>query len=229
MNLVDTDVRHSGHGHGGYRGESFTGVTIFQRFMFTPQPWVSHSGTLSSYQDNHHDYQQQLHHDYLQMPHQRVRGMRRSWSFLAIWRTVAVIRCCLLGTDSFLMSSLWSCSWSCSWYLPRSLLLIWCIVELSSFPSSSKAPSLVFAATLFLASSSFSTWTIICRKEVISMISNIIMIIIIIITIMIIVMMVMIIIIITMGCRREAMARQANRDEAKKIPAIRWTWPWWRL
>ena len=35
MNLVDTDVRHSGHS--GYRGESFTGVTIFQRFMFIAQ------------------------------------------------------------------------------------------------------------------------------------------------------------------------------------------------
>ena len=189
--------------------------------MFTAQffsSWVLHSGTLSSYQDNHHDYQQQLHHDYLQMSHQRVTGMRSSWSFLAIWRTVAVIRCCLLGTDSFLMSSLWS--WSCSLYLPWSLLLIWCIVELSSFPSSSKAPSLVFAATLLLASSSFSTWTFIYRKEAISITSNIIMIIIII---------TIIIIIMTTGCRREAMARQANRDEAKKMPAIRWTWPWWRL
>ena len=29
------------------------------------------------------------------------------------------------------------------------------------------------------------------------------------------------IIIMTIGCRREAMARQANRDEAKKMPAIR--------
>ena len=34
MNLVDTDVRH---GHGGHRGGCFTGVTIFQRFMFTTQ------------------------------------------------------------------------------------------------------------------------------------------------------------------------------------------------
>ena len=37
MNLVDTDVRHSEHGHGGHRGECFTGVTIFQRFMSTAQ------------------------------------------------------------------------------------------------------------------------------------------------------------------------------------------------
>ena len=37
MNLVDTDVRHSGHGHGGHRGECFTGMTIFQRLMFIIQ------------------------------------------------------------------------------------------------------------------------------------------------------------------------------------------------
>ena len=39
---------HGGQGHGGHRGEFFTGVTIFQRFMFTTQICpVSHSGTLS--------------------------------------------------------------------------------------------------------------------------------------------------------------------------------------
>ena len=41
MNLVDTDVRHSGHGHGGHRGECFTGVTIFQRFICTIQIFPS--------------------------------------------------------------------------------------------------------------------------------------------------------------------------------------------
>ena len=29
--------RHGGHGHGGHRGQCFTGVTIFQKFMFTTQ------------------------------------------------------------------------------------------------------------------------------------------------------------------------------------------------
>ena len=34
LNLVNTDVRHGEHRHGGHKGEYFTGVTIFQRFMF---------------------------------------------------------------------------------------------------------------------------------------------------------------------------------------------------
>ena len=46
MNLVDTDVRHSGHGHGGHRGECYTGVTIFQRFMLTAHFFSSESRTV---------------------------------------------------------------------------------------------------------------------------------------------------------------------------------------
>ena len=46
MNLVDTDVRHGGHRHGGHRGECFSGVTIFQRFMFIAQIFPSEFRTV---------------------------------------------------------------------------------------------------------------------------------------------------------------------------------------